>query len=157
MIEELYRNHYSTYVRLMSKILKGDEDTAEDIIQESFMKAFSSFDQYDPEKGRLRTWFNKIMYSTLIDYKRKNKEIETKTPDNVAFCEVVYDLPLSQREGLDGLIDRQIDKVRNKKHRKVLHLFFVKGYNSKEIAIHMSISQSNVTTIVTRFRQFMEV
>lgn len=154
-IEELYTDHYSTYVRLMNKILKGDYETAEDIVQESFEKAFRNSNQFDPNKGRIRTWFNKIMYTTLVDYQRRNKDIETKPPDNVSNYEVVYDLPISMRDGIDKLIDEEISKVRNKKHRKVLHLFFIKGYTSKEISVHMSISQSNVTTIVTRFRQFV--
>lgn len=156
MIEKLYKQYYDDYVRIMRRILKGDQEAAEDIVQDAFVKAIRNQDLFNPKKGTVRTWFNSIMFNSMRDYKRRAKEVDCKPHDNVSSSDLITDLSIKEREGLDGLIQNEIDKMKNEKHRKVLHLFFIKGYRIKQISDCISVSETNVTTIVTRFRKLLD-
>ena len=61
---------------------------------------------------------------------------------------------LTSVRGKSELIPQLIKTVESEKHRRVLELFFILGYSSKEISeIEERVSISNVTTIVGRFKE----
>jgi RNA polymerase sigma-70 factor (ECF subfamily) len=47
--------------------------TSEDVLQNVFIKIWSSSAQYEPKKGRLFTWMINITRNTTIDYIRQQK------------------------------------------------------------------------------------
>jgi RNA polymerase sigma-70 factor (ECF subfamily) len=61
---------YSFVVRFV-----GDASAAEDIVQESFVKAWKHLKRYNPAEARFRTWLMRIVRNTAIDYLRKKKEV----------------------------------------------------------------------------------
>lgn len=79
----LVNRHQKTVYHVAHKIVRNDE-TAEDITQETFMKAFSALASYRSEY-RFSTWLCKIAANTSIDHLRKkriqalslDREIET--------------------------------------------------------------------------------
>ena len=52
--------------------LNGDEQLAEDLTSDTFLKVFDKFDSYN-EKYALSTWVYTIAKNTLTDFFRKNK------------------------------------------------------------------------------------
>lgn len=52
---------------------------AEDITQETMIKAIERFKQYNPKKAKLSTWLIQIGTNLWIDEKRKEKRAETFT------------------------------------------------------------------------------
>lgn len=52
--------------------LCSDMDDADDIVQETFLKAMSALKDYRGESG-IRTWLSRIAINTFIDAKRKEK------------------------------------------------------------------------------------
>ncbi len=72
-ISELY---YATYPKLRAvavSILKNEDD-AEDIVQDSYIKAFSSLHQLDNAK-RFEPWLCRIVSNKCKDYLKKNKPV----------------------------------------------------------------------------------
>lgn len=70
---EIYEEQFSCiYNYIYAQILNRQE--AEDLVSETFLKAFKSFDRFDPEKGSARTWLTRIARNTLIDHFRTRKE-----------------------------------------------------------------------------------
>jgi RNA polymerase sigma-70 factor (ECF subfamily) len=49
-----------------------DRTTAEDLSQDTFLKAFSRLDRYDP-RYKLSNWLLKIAHNTVIDHLRKHR------------------------------------------------------------------------------------
>ena len=81
----LAQKHRSSVYHIISKIIR-DHETANDLVQETFMKAFVSLASYRPEY-RFSTWLYKIAANCSIDYLRK-KRIQALSldshPDNAA-------------------------------------------------------------------------
>src|SRR6266576_2291365 len=61
---------YSFALRLV-----GDSAAAEDIAQETFVKAWRSLKKYDSKTSRFKTWVLRIARNTAIDFLRKKKNI----------------------------------------------------------------------------------
>lgn len=47
-----------------------DEDSAEDVLQEVFIRIWHNFTQYDKTKGKLFTWIVNIARNLAIDHTR---------------------------------------------------------------------------------------
>ncbi|MEI7720314.1 MAG: sigma-70 family RNA polymerase sigma factor [bacterium] len=61
---------YSFVVRFV-----GNKEEAEDIVQETFLKAWKSIKKYEPKTSKFKTWIMRIARNTAIDYLRKKKHI----------------------------------------------------------------------------------
>lgn len=69
--QELMEKYYQMIYRLIYQIIKNREET-EDLVQDSFMKAFRALPEFDPQYA-FSTWLYKIAYNTCIDTIRKRK------------------------------------------------------------------------------------
>jgi len=148
-IEELYLSIYKQKVNTMGRILGGDYSAGEDVTQEAFCRAWKFYPSFDPNIGKLETWFNAILYNSLRDYQREMKGEPSSQAKEISPEDVLMNINTDFT-----LIRKEIGEIRNNKHRRVLELFFIMGYTSTEInQIEEKVSVSNVTTIVNRFRE----
>jgi len=53
----------------------GNESDAQDIAQETFVKAWKHLSSYKPGTSKFTTWLMRIAHNTAIDYMRKKKSI----------------------------------------------------------------------------------
>ena len=89
-IEALYDMYSSSLYGVISRIII-DTATAEDVLQETFVKIWHSFTSYSTEKGRLFTWMVNIARNLAIDkirskdFKNQNKNQELE--NNVTFID----------------------------------------------------------------------
>ena len=67
----LAKRHRPSVYHIVCKIVH-DEETANDLVQETFMKAFASLASYRPEY-RFSTWLYKIAANCSIDHLRKKR------------------------------------------------------------------------------------
>lgn len=67
----LTEKHQNSVYHIIFKIVR-DKETAHDLVQETFMKAFSSLQSYRSE-FKFSTWLYKIAANCSIDYLRKKK------------------------------------------------------------------------------------
>lgn len=151
-LTELYKKVYKGKVQLMTRILGGDRALAEDVVQEAFTRAVKYILLFDERKGMLETWFNAIMFNALRDIQKQERNYQELYRE--VFLHDVID-PAKAIMGPEYHYDiyRALQAVENDKHRRVLELFFLYGYSSKEISeVEEGVTQSNVTTIIMRFR-----
>lgn len=152
-IEDFYVDNYTRKVKLISRILRGDWATAEDIVQEAFARSLKFYPSYDSNRGSMDKWFNSIMFNCLHNSQQERNGVTQYTPDRISPEEVLEEVELSGTPDLSGYIAESIAQVKNLEHKRILELFFIMGYTSKEISqIEMKTSQTNVTTVVMRFR-----
>lgn len=143
-LEELYKDRGVLARRIRPYV--HNDDALEDIIQEAFLKAFTRLDTYDKERASIKTWFNKILFSCVWDYKRSQKkevclDIDDLCPEDEPFY--------TQSEEVSSFLK----KVKNDKHWKVLFCYFVLGLTDKESGYVTGTSEGNVRKIVQRFRE----
>jgi RNA polymerase sigma-70 factor (ECF subfamily) len=147
-IEALYDMYSASLFGVISRII-NDTPTAEDILQETFVKIWHSFAAYSPEKGRLFTWMVNIARNLSIDKLRskdfknqnKNQEIE----NNVTFIDeqrnTVY------KPELLGI--KEMVQTLKPEQQAILDLVYFKGYTHVEAAEELGIP---LGTIKTRLR-----
>ena len=75
-INLLYEYYADSLYGVIQKII-SDEDTAQDVLQETFVKIWRYAKKYDSSKAKLFTWLYRIAYNTAIDKVRsqKNKSV----------------------------------------------------------------------------------
>jgi len=65
---------YATSLRYM-----GNQDEAKDVLQDTFIKVFRACANFDPKKGNLKSWMQKICINTALKALKKNRWNRIKT------------------------------------------------------------------------------
>ncbi|HXP19030.1 MAG TPA: sigma-70 family RNA polymerase sigma factor [Streptosporangiaceae bacterium] len=134
---------------------------AEDLIQETFAKAYSAFHQFKPDTN-LRAWLHRILANTFINSCRKKK----REPSHSFCLELPEDWrnradPLAPRarsaeaEALDRLGDSEIlNALRGlpAEFRVTIYLADIEGYPYREVAEIMDIPIGTVMSRLHRGR-----
>lgn len=153
-IEQLYIESRKKYVNIMSSILRGDRAAAEDVVQEAFTRALYFHGTFNSDRGRLKAWFNTIMYNALRDIQREMRGYPSEDSANFSSEDVAHFMDFKEHPEKMLLLEHKINNVANPRHRRILELFFLLGYSAKEISqVEEKVSVSNVTTVVSRFRE----
>lgn len=144
-VEALYDMYSSSLFGVIVRIV-NDNDLAEDILQDTFVKIWNSFSSYSTEKGRLFTWMVNIARNLAIDKIRskdfknqgKNQELE----NNVTFIDeqrnTVYKPELL---GVKELVERL-----KPEQKSILDLVYFKGYTHVEAADELGVPLGTVKT-----------
>lgn len=147
-IEALYDMYSSSLFGVISRIVI-DTAIAEDVLQETFIKIWNSFQSYSSEKGRLFTWMVNIARNLSIDkvrskdYKNQNKNQDIE--NNVTFIdEKVNTVYKPELLGVRDLVDKL-----KPEQRVILELVYFKGYTHVEAAEELDVP---LGTIKTRLR-----
>lgn len=147
-VEALYDMYSASLYGVISRII-DDTATAEDVLQETFIKIWNSFSSYSAEKGRLFTWMVNIARNLSIDKIRskdfKNQNKNQDLENNVTFIDeqssTVYKPELL---GIKELVD-----TLKPEQRSILELVYFKGYTHVEAADELGVP---LGTIKTRLR-----
>lgn len=73
-ITEWYQQHGDSVFRYILLMVR-DHQQAEDLTQETFIKAFRSYDSFE-RKANPKTWLFRIAHNVTIDFIRKQKPLE---------------------------------------------------------------------------------
>lgn len=95
--EEIYKIFFRD-VYLYIRSLAGNEHLAEDITQESFMKALKSIDRFDGQKD-IRAWLFTIAKNTYLSRCRKQKHLTgDEIPESFADPDASFETRLEDEE-----------------------------------------------------------
>jgi RNA polymerase sigma factor (sigma-70 family) len=147
-VEALYDMYSSSLYGVILRIVI-DTATAEDVLQDTFVKIWNSFTSYSADKGRLFTWMVNIARNLSIDkirskdFKNQNKNQELE--NNVTFIDeqrnTVYKPELL---GIKDLVEKL-----KPEQKSILDLVYFKGYTHVEAADELGVP---LGTIKTRLR-----
>lgn len=134
-INLLYENYADALFGVIKKII-SDDDIAQDVLQESFVKIWRYAKKYDASKAKLFTWLYRIAYNTAIDKVRslKNKsgkevQIETSSVYKITSNELNQDV-MDIKKHLKSL---------DEKYQIVIHALFFEGMTQKEASDELDI------------------
>ena len=151
-MHQLYVLYASAMLNTAFRIVNSRED-AEDILQESFIKAFTRLSQFSYQ-STFGAWIKRIVINTSIDaLKKRNSntfpiEINgyTKDVDAIAYQ-------------LGPLKSKQIDQLYKAIHdlpdgyRTVFSLYMLEGYDHQEIATILNIGVSSSISQLSRAKK----
>ncbi|WNB18880.1 RNA polymerase sigma factor [Marivirga arenosa] len=143
--EYLYDNYSGAIYGVILRIVKS-EDVAQEVLHDSFIKAWKKINSYSAEKGRLYTWLVNISRNASID-KLRSKEIKkTSKTDSVSDNVHKIDNANSTEQSIDGIgLDKVLDKL-PEDLRFVIEQMYYKGYTQSEIAEEFDIPLGTVKT-----------
>lgn len=157
---ELLRRHLDG-VYTFSLRFVGNEHEAEDITQESFVKAWKSLKKYDTKTSKFKTWLMRIVRNTAIDHLRKKKHVpfsqfENEQGDNVLIDTLEDTSPLPE-EMLSRAYDteevqRALEKM-SPLHKEILLLYYTNDLTFEEIG---AILNSPPNTVKSRHHRALQ-
>lgn len=131
-----YKAMYNTCLRIVNNSLE-----AEDIMQESFLKAFEKIDSYKGEVS-FGAWIKRIVINHSLDELRKRKLDLESIEDSV--YELKEEESYEEHEEIKAKaeeIREQISKLPDG-YRIVLSLYLIEGYDHDEISEILDINSS---------------
>ncbi len=152
----LYRMYSDSLYRVISTIVVIEE-VAQDLLQETFIKIWKSFKQYDPGKGRLYTWMARLARNISIDYLRSVNYRNYTVSENLSESTQQIDqkFQVSYNPELIGVKD--MTNILNEDQRLALDLIYFKGYThvqaAEELNITVGILRSRLQSSITELRR----
>ena len=119
LFEDIYENYFKDVCRLSFSLTK-DEVSAEDLAQETFVKALASIDSFDGSKD-IRAWLFTIAKNTFYSECRKKKWIaDGEIPEEIASSEPDFLEVISDKESA-VLIHKYLHSMKEP-YKEVFHL-----------------------------------
>ena len=136
----IYDKFYGKMMGVALRYFK-DYDTASDMVQESFIKAFSKINQFEGGKN-FGGWLKRIVVNHSLDQIRKNKKVSFTDEDELQYQ--TYDDESEDLSYYSGINMSQILEAVHElsdSYKTVFNLYVLDGLTHKEIAKVLGISE----------------
>jgi RNA polymerase sigma-70 factor (ECF subfamily) len=130
--------------------LAHDRHTAEDVAQDTFLKAFAHLDSFQPG-GRFQAWLFRIAHNALLNQKRAQKRTRQPFPDHVAALQTGPPEEAMSREALQQLA-RAVGRL-PRDFRAAFVLRVEEELSFREIAEALQITEETARWRVFKARQ----
>lgn len=143
--ETLYEMYHKSVQGVVYNIVR-DQELAEEIAQDVFIKAWNSAESYSASKGRFFTWIINIARNAAIDKTRsKNFKNNLKNQNADIFVDI-----LENHDSLDAKTDaigmKQFVSKLKATCIQVIELLYFKGFTHKEVAESLDVPLGTVKT-----------
>lgn len=151
LLVERYQNFVFTIVYRMVKV----REEAEEVSQDSFIKAFESLSSYRGE-AKFSSWLYSIAYRKALDALRKNKKYKAS--------EIIDDITEGEFETIDNALHYLEDKERKKTIQEcilklpeddaaIITLYYFEDQSVREISGITQLSEDNIKVKLFRSRK----
>jgi RNA polymerase sigma-70 factor (ECF subfamily) len=145
---ELVRRHTDRFYHLAYRYVQNRE-TAEDIVQDAFLKLWQYPGRWQPERNsKFTTWFYRVVVNLCLDWQKKKRpgELDEALP------------LLDERETLEAtMIRSQEEKILEReiaalpdRQRTALNLCFEEGLSNREAAEVMGLNLKALQSLIMR-------
>ena len=138
---------------------------AEDLLQETFLRAYRAFHQFEPGTN-LKAWLYRILTNTFINsYRKKQREPHTVSDEEVEDWYLYSKMaeegmePSAESAVLESLPDEDVQEALSslpEQFRMAVLLADVEGFSYKEIAEIMGVPIGTVMSRLHRGRKALE-
>ena len=151
---EIYDRYYKAMYNTAFRIT-GHSAEAEDIMQESFLSAFTKIESFK-ENSTFGAWLKRIVVNESITaYNKKiklgevsyNDELKNETDDG--------GIALNEDDKTNNKVRLILERIKSLKdnYRLGLTLHLIEGYDYEEICEIMNISYANCRTMISRAKE----
>ncbi|MBO0953149.1 RNA polymerase sigma factor [Fibrella forsythiae] len=138
----LYKRYHRALLKVITQLLK-EPDQAEDVLQDTYVKIWLRFQQYDASQGTLATWLYTIARNTVLDALRQRR---------ITYASVGADLKaipalIQAGQAIDAIeLARVVRQHLNPQQWQLIRLAYWQGYTHREIAQHLALPMGTVKT-----------
>lgn len=150
-IESIYNDYFHDIYRFLLSLCR-DHHTAEDLVQETFLRAYLHVENYENES--IKSWLFTVAHHAFIDHYRKQKRMEVKKQ---SFFSRLFDKSRTPEqtivihEDIEEIIDLLDGLPEKQKYAVLLHDFHELSY--QEAAEVMNVTLANFKVVLYRGRQ----
>jgi RNA polymerase sigma-70 factor (ECF subfamily) len=148
-ISTLYDRYSRTVYGVGLKIL-GDRSSAEELVQEVFLKVWRSSSTFDSSRGSFSTWLYRVTRSCALDLYRKRASRVRPVSDGDPYIAAARDSSGGPQEVVDESwlswrVSRALE-VLDALHREVIELAYFGGLSQREISERTGMPLGTVKT-----------
>lgn len=146
----LYNQYYKAMFNVSYRIV-GDSHLAEDVMQESFLKAFTKLDSFNGNVT-FGSWLKKIVINTSInELKKLNKYQFDSLDEKIEVVDFKEELENYSELKAESVL-KTIQSLKSN-YKIILTLFFIEGYDLEEITGILNITNENCRTMMSRAKE----
>ena len=147
---EVIEEYYDIIFRYVLKQVNQIED-AKDLTQEIFIKTYNNYGKFDPNRASIKTWIFQIATNHIINYWKSSHyrhrssieiNIESLSTNDRVLERII------QEEDVRYIL-HLMEKTLNKKHFKIMTLYFFSNLEKYEIAETLKIRPKTVSNVIS--------
>lgn len=147
----LYDTYFEMIFRFIFKRLGGDEETAGDLSQQTFIKAMANLDKYEDRGFPFSSWLYRIAQNEVLMHFREQKKNTTVTIEERTVLDLFEEANISRSMSLED--QEKLMVMLNEMEQEQLDLIelrFFQEMSFKEIADIYSITEANAKMRIYR-------
>jgi RNA polymerase sigma factor (sigma-70 family) len=153
----LYDQYSPALFGVIRKIVR-DDDLAQDLLQDSFVKIWNNLDAYDPSKGRLFTWLLNVARNTAIDSLRSAKASSRPNPANAIRTDeenvvIIDSQHQTEPANIEHIGMKEMVGQLRPERKMLIDLVYFSGYTHEEAAEVLNLP---LGTVKTRIRSALQ-
>ena len=141
----LYDNYAPALYGIVLKIVRIEE-TAQDVLQDCFVKIWKNIESYNSDKGTLFTWILNIARNTAIDKTRSKEYKNTRKSSSIE--NRVLEKNNNVKTEIDHIGLNSIVEKLKMEYREIIEVIYFKGYTHSEAAEELQLPLGTVKTRV---------
>lgn len=150
-LDYLYDHYSAALYGVISRII-SNEDVAEEILQDAFLRIWDRIDNYDAAKGRLFTWMLNIARNLAIDKTRSKEISKDRKTDDIDDLVNKIDRKEQAEQNVETIGLKEVLGRLPEDQKFVVEYLYLKGYTQSELADEFKIP---LGTVKTRLRLAM--
>ncbi|PWS28002.1 RNA polymerase subunit sigma [Pedobacter yonginense] len=149
---QLYKMYAPALLGIINKIVLQQE-TAEDLLQDTFIKIRKYASSYDPSKSRIFTWISRIAKNTALDHLRLKMNKDGAKNISLDFVSAELDTNYTHSFNPETIGLKSLFNTLNSKQKEIIDLIYFKGYTHEEVAEKLNMP---IGTVKTRIRMSIQ-
>lgn len=150
-MDYLYDHYSSALYGVVYRVL-NDEDVAEEVLQDVFLRIWEKIGSYDSTKGRLFTWMLNIARNLAIDKTRSKEISKDRKTDDIDDLVNKVDRKQQTEQNVEIIGLKEVLGRLSEEQKFVVEHLYLKGYTQSELADEFNIP---LGTVKTRMRLAM--
>ena len=151
-MQRLLFDHYAGKMMAICRRYTRDQMEAEDMLQDGFIKIFTKISQVNG--GNLEGWMRQVFVHTCLSNWKNNKRLMFVNEDQG------FKISMDEENGLQQMETHELLKLIDELPQGakiIFNLFAVEGFQHKEIAGMLGITEGASRAQLTRARQLLQL